>query len=130
MLVSNKVRAAGIQVLFPEVKPQALIKGQIFGCLCPHDVCWMRKTNEPPGPCGLADKQQQFVNMIIFFEKGTFILSLCLENNNFIISKLKKLISAFILCFWTYAEHKFLFQPTHISSLWLTNLTHAFAGGS
>lgn len=69
MLVSNKVRAAGIRVLFPEVKPQVLIKGQIFGCLCPHDVCWMRKTNEPPGACGLADKQEQFLNIIFFLKK-------------------------------------------------------------
>lgn len=129
MLVSNKVRAAGIRVLFPEVKPQALIKGQIFGCLCPHDVCWMRKTNEPPGACGLADKQEEFVNIIIFLKRNLYSLTL-LENNNFIISKFKKIISAFILCFWTCAEHKFLFQPTHISSLWLTNLTHAVAGGS
>lgn len=40
-----------------------------------HDVCCIRKVNEPPGDCGFADMQEQFVDIIIL-EKGTFTLTL------------------------------------------------------
>lgn len=37
-----------------------------------HDVWWRRKANEPPGDCGFADTQEQFVNIIIFGKKNHY----------------------------------------------------------
>lgn len=38
-----------------------------------RDVCWMGKANEPPGDCGFADMQEQFV---IFGKRNLYSFTL------------------------------------------------------